>query len=111
MARASTRTKVLPGEALVAALQTRRASRARIARTHGCFDLVHVGHVRYLEQAAALGDILVVGINSDRSVRALKGEGRPLVAQQDRASVLAGLAAVDYVTVFDDLTAESLVRQ
>lgn len=70
--------------------------------TNGCFDLVHAGHVRSLRDAKALGDILIVGINSDRSIREIKGPQRPIVPEQDRAEVLAALEAVDYVTVFDE---------
>jgi rfaE bifunctional protein nucleotidyltransferase chain/domain len=72
----------------------------RVVFTNGCFDLLHVGHVRYLEAARECGDILVVGINSDVSVRHIKGEGRPLVSQEERSEVLAALHCVDYVTVF-----------
>jgi D-beta-D-heptose 7-phosphate kinase/D-beta-D-heptose 1-phosphate adenosyltransferase len=70
--------------------------------TNGCFDLLHAGHVRYLEAARREGDLLIVGINADRSVRALKGKGRPIVPEAERAYVLAGLASVDYVTVFEE---------
>jgi D-beta-D-heptose 7-phosphate kinase/D-beta-D-heptose 1-phosphate adenosyltransferase len=83
----------------------------RIVFTNGCFDLLHVGHVKYLEEAAALGDVLVVGLNSDRSVRALKGEGRPVIDESSRASLLAALACVDYVLVFDEATPHELLRQ
>jgi D-beta-D-heptose 7-phosphate kinase/D-beta-D-heptose 1-phosphate adenosyltransferase len=72
--------------------------------TNGCFDLLHPGHIEYLAQARALGDVLVVGLNSDASVRRLKGPGRPLVDEADRAAVLAGLRSVDAVTVFDEDT-------
>ncbi len=78
--------------------------------TNGCFDLLHLGHVRYLQAARALGDLLVVGVNSDASTRALKGAGRPLVPQEDRAEVLAALACVDYVTIFEEVTAVALVE-
>jgi rfaE bifunctional protein nucleotidyltransferase chain/domain len=74
----------------------------RVVFTNGCFDLLHVGHVRYLEEARELGDVLVVGINSDVSVRHIKGEHRPLVSQDERSEVLAALHCVDYVTVFDE---------
>jgi D-glycero-beta-D-manno-heptose 1-phosphate adenylyltransferase len=77
---------------------------------NGCFDLFHVGHVRYLEGARQQGDVLVVGVNSDRSVRQLKGEGRPLLPEDARAELLAAMECVDYVVVFDDLTAEKLLR-
>jgi rfaE bifunctional protein nucleotidyltransferase chain/domain len=70
--------------------------------TNGCFDLVHTGHVRSLRDAKALGDILIVGINSDRTVRAIKGPGRPLTPDADRAELLAAFQAVDYVTIFDE---------
>jgi D-beta-D-heptose 7-phosphate kinase/D-beta-D-heptose 1-phosphate adenosyltransferase len=74
----------------------------RVVFTNGCFDLLHAGHVRYLEEAGRLGDRLVVGLNSDASVRRIKGPGRPIVAQQQRAEVLAALACVDFVVIFDE---------
>lgn len=77
--------------------------------TNGCFDLLHAGHVRYLSQARSLGDVLVVAINSDRSVRALKGEGRPILSEAERVEVLSGLESVDYVTVFDEETPEQVI--
>lgn len=81
----------------------------KLVFTNGVFDLLHVGHVRYLEQARALGDALLVAVNSDRSVRELKGEARPLMKQDDRAEILAALECVDYVTIFDDLSPRSLI--
>lgn len=87
-----------------------RARRQVIVLTNGHFDLLHYGHVRYLQQARALGDFLVVGVNSDRSTRQLKGEGRPLVPQDERAAVLAALECVDCVVIFDSPTAEPLVH-
>ena len=86
----------------------RQAGR-RVVFTNGCFDLLHPGHVRYLAQARALGDALVVALNSDRSVRALKGAGRPILSERERAEVIAALAAVDYVTVFDEETPRELI--
>jgi rfaE bifunctional protein nucleotidyltransferase chain/domain len=77
--------------------------------TNGCFDLMHVGHVRSLQAARALGDVLVVGLNSDESVRRLKGRGRPILPAVERAELLAALACVDYVTVFDDETPERVL--
>ena len=77
--------------------------------TNGCFDLIHAGHVRYLTQARALGDALVVALNSDRSVRALKGDGRPIMNEQERAEVIAALEAVNYVIVFDGETPRELI--
>jgi D-beta-D-heptose 7-phosphate kinase/D-beta-D-heptose 1-phosphate adenosyltransferase len=73
----------------------------RVVFTNGCFDLIHPGHVRYLKQAHLLGDVLIVALNSDRSVRHLKGEGRPILTEPERAEVLSALECVDYVTVFD----------
>lgn len=81
----------------------------RLVLTNGCFDLLHRGHVRYLAQAKALGDLLVVGLNSDASTRRLKGDGRPILPQDERAEILAALAVVDFVVVFDEDTAEALV--
>jgi D-beta-D-heptose 7-phosphate kinase/D-beta-D-heptose 1-phosphate adenosyltransferase len=79
-----------------------KARRKRIVFTNGCFDILHVGHIRYLRKAKSLGDILVVGLNTDRSVRVIKGEKRPIVPQEDRAEVLASLEFVDYVVFFDE---------
>jgi len=79
--------------------------------TNGVFDLLHVGHVRYLQQARQLGDALVVAINSDASARTLKGESRPVMNQNERAEVLAALSAVDYVTIFDDISPRSLIAE
>lgn len=83
----------------------------KIVFTNGCFDLLHVGHVRYLQQARELGDLLVVGINSDRSVKALKGEGRPLQLEADRAEILSALSAVNFVVIFDEPTPEKLIHE
>lgn len=97
------REKIKSRADLAAELATRRAKRERIVFTNGCFDLMHVGHVRYLEAARALGDLLVVGVNSDASVRTLqKGPDRPIVPQDQRAEVLAALACVDYVVQFGE---------
>ena len=78
----------------------------RVVFANGCFDLLHVGHVRYLEGARQQGDVLVVGVNSDRSVRQLKGAERPLLPEEARAELLAAMEAVDYVVIFDNTTAE-----
>ena len=88
-----------------------RVSNKSVVFTNGCFDILHAGHVRYLTEAKKLGDILVVGLNSDESVRKLKGAGRPVNPEEDRAEVLAGLRAVDHVVVFAEDTAEEMVRQ
>jgi len=82
----------------------------RITFANGCFDLLHVGHVRYLQAAREQGDVLVVGVNSDAAVRALKGPGRPLLPQDARAELVAALRAVDYVVIFEELTAEGILR-
>ena len=82
-----------------------RSAGKKIVATNGCFDLLHVGHVRYLQAARALGDLLVVGLNGDRSVHDLKGAGRPITAQSDRAEILAALECVDLVTIFPEIRA------
>jgi D-beta-D-heptose 7-phosphate kinase/D-beta-D-heptose 1-phosphate adenosyltransferase len=79
--------------------------------TNGCFDLLHVGHIRYLQAARRRGDLLVVAVNSDRSVRRLKGPRRPIVPARERAAVLAGLACVDYVVIFDDADPHRVIRR
>jgi rfaE bifunctional protein nucleotidyltransferase chain/domain len=88
-----------------------RAEGRRLVFTNGCFDLLHVGHVRYLRQARALGDALIVAINSDRAVRELKGAGRPVMPAGERAELLAALEAVSYVTVFDELSPRQLIAK
>ena len=84
-------------------------SGGRLVFTNGCFDILHRGHVRYLQEAKLLGDVLMVGINSDRSTKLLKGPGRPLVSQFDRAAIVSALRCVDYVTIFDDTTPTRLI--
>lgn len=88
-----------------------KAAGKKLVFTNGCFDILHVGHVRYLNAAKDLGDCLIVGLNSDDSVRCLKGPTRPVNNQDDRAEVLAGLSSVDYVVVFDERTAENLITE
>ena len=88
-----------------------KARGRRVVFTNGCFDLLHAGHVKLLERAKRLGDLLVVGLNSDRSVRGLKGPGRPIVWQRDRALLLAALESVDYVAIFNDATPLRLVKR
>ena len=97
--------KIVALDQLSARLADLRAAGKKIVATNGCFDLLHVGHVRYLQEARALGDALVVGINGDESTRQLKGEGRPLNKERDRAEVVAALACVDLVTIFPDIRA------
>ena len=89
--------------------QRLRAAGKRLVFTNGVFDLLHVGHVRYLAQARTLGDALVVAINSDRTVRELKGSDRPIFDEAERAEILAALRAVDYVTIFDDVSPRTLI--
>ncbi len=93
------------------AIAKRRVRKERVVFTNGCFDILHCGHVRYLTQARALGDLLVVGLNSDSSVSKLKGAGRPIVPQEERAEVLLGLRAVDYVVIFNEETPYELIAK
>lgn len=104
-----TRGKILSQQALRLRLGEHRRQRRRIVLANGCFDLLHVGHIRYLEGAKREGDVLVVGINSDASARALKGEGRPILPAQARAELVAALAAVDYVVVFEEPNVDALL--
>jgi rfaE bifunctional protein nucleotidyltransferase chain/domain len=101
---------ILSESDLVAAIARDRAAGRTIAFANGCFDLLHVGHVRYLQGAAVEGDRLIVAVNDDRSVEALKGKGRPILAAADRAELVAALRGVDYVVVFGDATVERLLR-
>ena len=101
-----TAAKILSESELLHQVAALRQQGKIVVFTNGCFDLLHAGHVAYLEAARALGDFLVVAVNSDRSVRALKGPTRPITRAQDRSRLLAALACVDYVTVFDDDSAE-----
>lgn len=103
--------KILTRAEAQEAIRTGRAAGKKIVFGNGCFDLLHAGHVRYLRGAKALGDILVVAINSDRAVRELKGNGRPVMPQDERAEILAAFEMVDYVVVFDDLTVSSLLME
>jgi D-beta-D-heptose 7-phosphate kinase/D-beta-D-heptose 1-phosphate adenosyltransferase len=103
--------KVLEPNLLSQELESRRRLGQRIAFTNGCFDVLHAGHVQYLREARAQADFLVVGVNSDASVQALKGPGRPVHTAADRVAVLAGLQAVDYVTVFDEATPLTLIQR
>ena len=105
-----TRNKVLTRDQLVAQAQEWRRAGQTIVLANGTFDLLHVGHIRYLEGARQLGDHLVVGLNDDQSVRGLKGEGRPLIPAAERAEILAALAAVDAVVMFPEPDVRALVR-
>jgi len=102
-------SKIVDKQALLDAHGRMKRAGKRLVFTNGCFDLIHAGHVRYLSEARALGDALVVALNSDRSVRALKGEGRPILNEHERAEVIAALEAVDYVIIFDEETPRELI--
>lgn len=104
-------TKILDFPELLSRREALRREGRTVVFTNGCFDLLHPGHIRYLTQARSLGDVLVVAINSDRSVRALKGVGRPILSERERAEVLAALRAVDFVTIFDDGTPRELIAE
>ncbi len=103
--------KILSHEDLLRERTALRAEGKSLVFTNGVFDLLHVGHVRYLQQARALGDALVVAINSDRSVRELKGSSRPVIVEQERAEILAALRQVTYVTIFDDISPRALIAK
>jgi len=101
---------ILDRPELIELIQEIRTSGRKIILANGCFDLLHVGHIRYLEEAKAVGGFLVVGINSDRQVAALKGSGRPVQPEAERAEMIASLRPVDAVTIFDEATVEELIR-
>lgn len=105
------REKIVDRETVATVAERARRDGKRVVFTNGCFDLVHVGHVRYLAAARDAGDLLIVGLNSDASVRRLKGAARPLVEETARAEVIAALVAVDWVTVFDEDTPAELIRR
>jgi D-glycero-beta-D-manno-heptose 1-phosphate adenylyltransferase len=101
---------ILERNRLVARVAIERRRQAKIVLANGCFDLFHVGHIRYLTGAKALGDVLVVGINADEQVRKLKGENRPFMPETERAEIISALRCVDYVTIFPEPTVEELIR-
>src|SRR2546427_1172144 len=103
--------KILPLDRVVEAVAGLKRQGKRVVFSNGCFDLLHPGHTRYLAEARKLGDALLVAVNSDRSVRALKGSGRPILPERERAEILAALDCVDYVTIFDDLTPRSVIAR
>ena len=106
---AMTQQKIRRRDELVAEVQRRQQGGERAVFTNGCFDLLHLGHVCYLQEARALGDFLVLGLNSDESTHRLKGLGRPLIPEMERAEMLAALACIDYVTIFPEVTASALL--
>jgi rfaE bifunctional protein nucleotidyltransferase chain/domain len=101
---------ILTEAELIAALDRERASGRTIAFANGCFDVLHVGHVRYLQDAANVADVLVVGVNGDGSVRELKGEGRPVMPEKERAELIAAIRGVGYVTIFHERSPAHLLR-
>ena len=101
--------KIKKREELLGIIKDLKAKGKRIVFTNGCFDLLHVGHIRYLEKAKTLGDILIVGVNSDASVQKLKGPKRPILPVEERTEILSGLGGVDYVTTFDELDPLALI--
>ena len=103
------KTKIISLTELTRRADTMRVANEKLVLTNGCFDLLHVGHVRYLAQARALGDFLAVALNGDDSVRALKGAGRPINSADDRAEVLAALECVDFVTIFPGVRATEVI--
>jgi len=106
-----TRDKILDPRELIQRVAQQRAAGARVVLANGCFDILHAGHVRYLQAARAEGDFLVVAINSDWSTRALKGTGRPILPQHARAELVAALECVDAVVIFDEPNVEALLRE
>jgi len=102
---------ILSLDDLIVEREKLRQAHRRVVFTNGCFDLLHPGHVRYLQQARASGDALIVALNSDRSVRQLKGPSRPILDESERAEVMAALACVDYVTIFDDPTPQRVIAR
>ena len=103
--------QLLNREDLIKERQHLRQEGRRVVFTNGCFDLLHPGHIRYLSEARKLGSVLIVALNSDASVRQLKGEGRPILNEQERAEVMAALTVVDYVTIFDEETPRELIAE
>ncbi len=106
----SAASRILDRNRLIARVAIARKHGARIVFANGCFDILHVGHIRYLEGARLLGDVLVVAINADEQVRRLKGAGRPLVPERERAEIIAALRPVDFVTIFTEPNVEALLR-
>lgn len=106
-----TTDKILPLARAYEVIDDLKRLGRRVVFTNGCFDLLHPGHTRYLAESRKLGDVLIVAVNSDCSVRTLKGPGRPIMPEGERAEILAALEAVSYVTVFDDLTPQALIAR
>ncbi len=109
MEEAKNKLKTLEEVAVIA--ERARKNKQKVVTTNGCFDIIHIGHVRNLEKAKSLGDILIVGVNADTSVRENKGKDRPIIGEKERAEVIAALASVDYVFIFKDKTPEMWLRK
>jgi rfaE bifunctional protein nucleotidyltransferase chain/domain len=109
--RIDPKSKIKEMDELKGIVQQLRARGRKVVFANGCFDLIHVGHVRYLQNARALGDALILGVNGDASVTALKGAGRPLQTEADRVEMMASLDCVDYVFVFDALTVDGILKE
>ena len=108
--KSSSDTKIKSAIEITRLIEKLKSDGKKIVFTNGCFDLLHIGHIKYLEKAKSYGDILILGLNSDRSVKSIKGEKRPITNQKDRSYILAGLEAVDYVVIFDEETPYKLIK-
>ena len=106
-----TASSVLELDEIVKLASLAKSTGKSVVFTNGCFDIIHGGHIEFLQKAKAFGDILIIGLNSDSSVRSLKGEGRPIKAAEERANILASLRFVDYITIFNEPTPENLIRE
>jgi rfaE bifunctional protein nucleotidyltransferase chain/domain len=104
-------SKIIPRPQIAVLMKDLKKKRRKIVFTNGCFDLLHVGHVRYLKEARALGDCLIIGLNSDRSMRQIKDPARPLISEDQRAEVLAAMECVDYVVLFDEADPFKLIEE
>ena len=102
--------RIVKIDELLSIIERERKDRKKIVFTNGCFDILHIGHISYLKMAKELGDILIVGINSDRSVKLLKGNNRPIMNEYERATIISSLYFVDYVIIFDELRPNSLIK-
>jgi len=102
--------KIIEREKITDLVAKLRAEGKRIVFTNGCFDIIHLGHIRYLREAKSKGDILIVGLNSDESVRKIKGENRPIMGQEERAEILASLEMVDFVVIFEETVPDELIK-
>ena len=102
--------KIIDREKIANVVEELRAKGKKIVFTNGCFDIIHLGHIRYLREAKSKGDVLIIGLNSDESVRKIKGEKRPIMEQEERAEILASLEMVDFVVIFDETAPDELIK-